>query len=72
MQTNKIDVAVYPNDGGDPLTFKDVNYVSLVAFDTWGIPAVISEAKYKAEGLPLTVLYINPGNVSAVHATRTA
>jgi hypothetical protein len=76
-QRNKIDVTVYPTgealaDNPDGLHFNDVNYISLIAFNTFGIPAVISEREKKEEGLPLKVLYINPANVAAIEAVRTA
>lgn len=78
-QTNKLDVQVIPSD--DPnvtLTYKDVNYISFVSSPggqgegTYGIPAIITENKYKAEGLPLRVLYVNPSNIAAMDVTRTA
>jgi hypothetical protein len=73
-QSNRLDVDVYPNDGldGDPIKFKDIHYISYVTGSTYALPAVITESKYKDEGLPLRVLYINPANVVAVDATRRA
>ena len=81
-QTNRIDVTVYPreplpemtDEGLDavPIEFSDVNYISFVSDETYGIPAIISEEKYKDEGLPLTVLYVFPANIVAMEATRTA
>ncbi len=71
-QTNRIHVDVYPTGTDDLIAFEDVNYISFVAFNTYGIPAVIGEEKYKDEGLPLRVLYINPANVVAIDATRSA
>jgi hypothetical protein len=74
-QTNDITVTVYPTgealaEHPDGLTFDNVHYISLIAFNTFGIPAVISEQARKSEGLPLRVLYINPANVTAVEAVR--
>lgn len=76
-QQNNIEVTVYPTgealaDHPAGLHFTDVNYVSLVAFNTYGIPAIISEQKTKDEGLPVRVLYINPANVTAFEAVRLA
>lgn len=68
-QTNKIDVEVdLPN--GETYDYKDVNYISFVTGETYGIPAIISERATKAEGLPVTVLYVNPTNIAAMKATR--
>lgn len=76
-QRNDITVTVYPTgealaDHPEGLVFENVNYISLVAFNTFGIPAIISEQKTKDEGLPVTVLYINPGNITAYEAVRHA
>lgn len=72
-QSNRLDVDIYPNDDiGEPIRLKDVHYISYVTDETYALPAVITEQKYKAEGLPLRVLYINPANVVAVDATRRA
>jgi hypothetical protein len=81
-QSNRIDVTIFPrealpemtDEGLDavPLEFSDVNYISFVSDETYGIPAVIAEDKYKDEGLPLTVLYVFPANVVAMEAVRKA
>lgn len=79
-QSNKIDVFVYPSDDAidEPLTFTDVNYISFVSSPggadpgTYGIPAIVSETRYKDEGLPLKVLYVNPSNIAAMQAVRKA
>jgi hypothetical protein len=73
-QSNRLEVDVYPSvdPSDEPLHFENINFISYVAFNTYGIPAVIGEEKYKSEGLPLRVLYINPANVVAVEALRTA
>lgn len=69
-QRNRIDVRVFPSNDDTELTFKDVNFISFVVFNTYGIPAVIADAKVKEEGLPVKVLYINPSNIAAVEAVR--
>lgn len=74
-QTNSIDVTVHPAgeagaENPNGLEFKDVNYISLVVFNTYGIPAIISEQKTKDEGLPVRVLYVNPANIVAMEAVR--
>lgn len=78
-QTNKLDVKVYSiTEPTVPVEFNDVNYISFVSSPggqgegTYGVPAVISERRFKDEGLPLTVLYVNPANIAAMKATRTA
>lgn len=73
-QSNRLDVDIYPNDdvSDEPIRFKDVHYISYVTGSTYALPAVITEQKYKDEGLPLRVLYINPANIVAVDATRRA
>lgn len=69
---NRIDVEVYPSGSDDILEFRDVNYISLVNDRTFGIPALISERAVKHEGLPVTILYVNPLNIVTMKATRTA
>lgn len=76
-QRNKITVTVYPSgeplaENPDGVVFEDVNYISLITADTYGIPALLSEQKTKDEGLPVRILYINPSNVVAYEAVRTA
>lgn len=78
-QSNQIDVEVYPIGEADvePLKFH-VNYISFVSSPggagegTYGIPAVLSDARVKSEGLPVAVLYVNPANIAAMQAVRTA
>jgi hypothetical protein len=73
---NRIDVEVWPAaeagaDLDEPLEFEDVQYISLVNRDTFGIPALIADAQVKLrDGLPVTILYINPENIVAMAATR--
>lgn len=77
-QTNYIDVEVNPAGQTDiePLEFKGVHYISYISSPggsgegTYGIPAIISEEKFKRLGLPLRVLYVNPHNVVAMLAER--
>ncbi len=55
-----------------PLEFSDVNYISFVSDETYGIPALISEPKVKDDGLPATILYVFPANIVAMEAVRRA
>lgn len=71
-QTNRINVTVYPKDSDDMIAFRDVNYLSFISFETYGNPAFLSEERTKVEGLPVRVLFVNPSNVAAVEAERTA
>lgn len=76
-QSNKINVEII-TPGGSVHPYKDVNYISFVSSPggadpgTYGIPAIITEQRYKDEGLPMKVLFVNPANVSSMHAERTA
>lgn len=75
-QSNRITVDLYPRDEADasavdPIIFEDVNFVSFVSDDTYGIPAVIGDPDAKRHGLPLRVLYVNTGAVLAVDVTRS-
>lgn len=67
---NLIDVTVWATDGSDPIDFENVNYISLVNHETFGIPRLISEPRVKSEGLPVKILYVNPTNITAMEATR--
>ncbi len=75
-QTNAIDVEIYLPDNATMLGFEDVHYVSFVSSPggqgegTYGIPAIITDDRYKREGLPMHVLYVNPANIAAMLATR--
>lgn len=75
-QTNRLHVEVLPaGEAGaehGKVPFEDVHYVSFVNEESFGIPAIISDERYKGLGLPLRVLYVNPGNVAAMEVTRTA
>jgi hypothetical protein len=81
-QTNRIHVEVYPAheefDAAEALIFEDVNYISFVSSPggagegTYGIPAKIAEDSLKREGLPATILYVNPANIAAMKAVREA
>lgn len=71
---NKINVRIWPVEDqpdGDPIDIGEVNYISLVNGETYGIPALIAEERVKTEGLPVKILYINPENVVAIEAERT-
>lgn len=76
-QSNKIDVKGVTQNGTS-FAFGAVNYISFVSSPggndpgTYGIPALISEERVKEEGLPARVLYVNPANIAALEATRTA
>lgn len=75
-QSNRIDVEVLAaGEAGAEhglMPFSDVHYISFVNNDSFGIPAVLTEPRVKAEGLPVRVLYVNPTNVAAMVATRRA
>ncbi len=79
-QSNSINVAIVPvNDESDaPIEFLNIHYISFVSSPggqgegTYGIPAILSESRFKAEGLPLRVLYVNPGNIVAMEAERVS
>lgn len=77
---NQIDVKVWPAGeagaaltelpvGGRQLEFRDVDYISLINDETYGIPALITE---RLNEVPFTVLYVNPQNVVAMEAVRKA
>lgn len=76
-QTNRIEATVYPmNEDADAISFT-VNYVSFVSSPggqgegTYGIPAKIGDRDVKEEGLPVTILYVNPANIAALELKRT-
>lgn len=77
-QSNRIYIDVYPagSDSRLPLAFSDVNFVSFVSSPggrgegTYGIPALLGESHVKEEGLPFTVVYVNPANITAMRAVR--
>lgn len=69
---NQINVQVWQRDSDEPIEFEDINYISLVSNETYGIPALIAEERVKTEGLPVRILYINPANVAAIEAERIA
>ena len=77
-QTNEIDVTVFPIGDAPPIDFVGVNYISFISSPggqgegTYGIPALIATEQLKNEGLPATVLYVNPANIAAMEATRNA
>lgn len=75
-QTNRLHVEVFATGEAGAehgkVPFEDVHYISFVNADSFGIPAVISEDRYKCDGMPLRVLYVNPGNVAALEVTRSA
>lgn len=70
-QTNKIEARVYPQNSDEVLEF-EVNYISFVTEETYGIPAILSDASIKTEGLPVRILYVNPSNIAALEAIRIA
>lgn len=67
---NLIHVKVVLRDG-KVCEFDDVQYISLINDETYGIPALISDDRIKDE-LPVRILYVNPQNVAAVEAEREA
>lgn len=71
-EPNLIDVNILLSDG-TAVDYREIQYVSWVNHDTYGIPALIAEDGFKQEVKEdgdSTVLYINPENVVAVKATR--
>lgn len=79
-QKHNINVKIHPADEAveEPIEFEGIHYISFVSTPggqgegTWGIPAILSETRYKADGLPLRVLYVNPANICAMEAERLA
>jgi hypothetical protein len=78
-ETNLIDVEVYPADEAalEPLAFEDVNYISFVSSPggqtdgTYGIPALLGGAtKVSRDEYPVTILYVNPANITCMKAIR--
>lgn len=69
-QENNLTVEVH--GGPDPVVVDNVQYVSFVNADTFGIPALISEERIKRDGLPVTVVYVNPDRCTSVKVTRHA
>ena len=59
----------------DPIEFDDVQYVSFVNFETFGIPAKIADAdvrqEVRDEGV-VKIVYVNTQNVSSLEVTRHA
>lgn len=51
--------------------FTDVNYISLVNNETYGIPALITEPRIE-DNLPVRILYVNPQNLAAMEVDRDA
>lgn len=75
-QENRINVTIHQaqrdTEWTEPLEFEDIHYISFVTSETYAIPAILSEDRYKDEGLPLRVLYVNPANIAAMEAERIA
>lgn len=82
-QTNDIDVTVFPKgEDAVPVDFDAVNYISFVSSPggqgegTYGIPALLGNdqaaQRVKDEGLPATILYVNPANIACMKVTRNA
>lgn len=76
-ETNRIEVEIWTSGDAEPITYKGdeaVHYISYVTGETYGIPALISDRVIReAVGEePVTILYVNPGNIAAMRATRTA
>lgn len=70
-ERNSIDITVYPTDDGEPVRVRDVQYLSLVNGETYGIPALITEERIKGE-MPVRILYVNPENVAVIDTLRKA
>lgn len=66
---HRIDVIIHAKDDDVPLKFENVNYISLVNGETYGIPAIIAEATTERK-LPARILYVSTENIVAMDATR--
>ena len=67
---------VYGADGSDT-DFSEVDFISFVTDKTYGKPAIIAPGTddFTAAselGRPVTVLYVNPGQIVALQATKDA
>lgn len=59
---------------GQSFEFDDVDFISFVSNQTFGKPAIIAPGTddfSPAGGEEVTVLYVNPGNVAALLATKS-
>lgn len=69
---------VWPADGAveEVFDFDNVDFISFVAFDTFGKPAIIAPGTDNFTAArdrdSVTVLYVNPGNIAAMKATKIA
>lgn len=69
--TNSMEVRVLPLGDAEIAEYKDVNYISFVNYETYGIPALLTENHIERQ-LPVRILYVNPQNVAAVEVVRDA
>lgn len=58
-------------DDVEEAEYKDINYVSLVNFETYGVPALLTE-DYIEGKIPFKILYVNPQNIAAMEILRHA
>jgi hypothetical protein len=66
---------VYGADGSD-LPFADVDFISFVTAQTYGKPAILAPGtddfvRATERDEAVTVLYVNPANITALEATKT-
>ena len=76
---NKLFVRLYARDASfdpdhdqAPVEFEDIDYLSFINGDTFGKPPLITGEDRVRDVLPITVLYVSTGNVSAIEVTREA
>lgn len=60
----------------EEIDFAGVDFMSFVTEDTYGKPAIIAPgtddfAPAHERGGPVTVLFVNPGNIEAAKVTKT-
>ena len=78
---NKLQITLYPivaaaphdhldQERTDGVHFEDVDYLSFINGDTFGKPPLITGDDRVRDDLPITVLYVSTGNVSAIEVTR--
>lgn len=63
-------------NNGDEVRFTNVDFISFVAYNTYGKPAIIAPGTEDfapaSERGKVTVLYVNPANLLALQATKDA
>lgn len=74
-----LDGKIYPTDDpvGGYVRFEDVDYISFVSNSTYGKPPIIAPGtddftSAQELGREITVLYVNPANITALEVTKDA